>query len=46
MSQGDTLATIYANDPDKAETALSYLKDAFVISQEQPQQRNMIYRVI
>ncbi len=46
VSQGDTLATIYANNPDKAETALSYLKDAFVISQEQPQQRNMIYRVI
>ncbi len=46
VSQGDVIATLYANDPDKAEVAMNYLKDAVVISYDQQPQRNMIFRII
>ena len=46
VSQGDVIATLYANDPDKAEAAMNYIKDAVEISYEQQPQRNMIFRII
>lgn len=46
VEQGDVIATLYANDPDKLETAREFLKDAFEISWEQPQPRKMIFKVI
>ena len=46
VSQGDVIATLYANDPDKIEKAMDYLESAFEYSYDAPQGRNLIYRII
>lgn len=46
VSQGDVIATLYANDPDKLEAAREYLKEAYTVSFEEPKNREMIYKII
>lgn len=46
VSQGEVLATLYANDEKKLETAETYLKEAFKISNEAPQKSAMIYKTV
>lgn len=46
VNEGDTIATLYANDETKLNTAEAYLKDAITISQEQPCRESMIYQII
>lgn len=46
VEKGEVLATLYANDEAKLETAKKYLQDAFTISKEAPQKSSMIYKTI
>lgn len=46
VSNGEVIATLYANDESKLEAAQEYLKDAYNISYEAPYRSSMIYRVI
>lgn len=46
VQAGDVIATLYANDEEKLETAKEFLKTAFTICDGEPQKQEMIYKII
>ena len=46
VNEGDVLYTIYSNDEYKTSVAKKYCEEAFTISGEQPENKDMIYKVI
>lgn len=46
VTKGDTLYTIYSNDPDKTKLAQQYCDEAFSISYEKTAHSNLIYKII
>lgn len=46
VQQGDVIATLYANEEEKLETAQEFLKTAFTISCEEPVKESLIYKII
>ena len=46
VSYDDVIATVYANDADKIETAINLLEEAITISHEEHHRNSLIYRVI
>lgn len=46
VKKGDVLYTIYSNDSDKTKIAQEYCKSAFVINDNKPAHRDMIYKII
>lgn len=43
---GEVIATLYANNQEKIDTAANYLKDAIIIDHYEPNRSSMIYRTI
>ena len=46
VKKGETIAVLYANNDEKLKQASVYLKDAFTICENKPDERNMIYKII
>ncbi len=46
VKKGETIAVLYANNDEKLQQASVYLKDAFTICENKPDERNMIYKII
>lgn len=46
VNNGEVIATLYANDQDKLESAQKYIEEAFCIAYEQPYREPMIYKII
>ena len=46
VKKGETIAVLYANDDEKLKQASVYLKDAFTICEDKPDERNMVYKII
>jgi pyrimidine-nucleoside phosphorylase len=46
VEQGESLATIHANDPDKAEEAKAIVQKAYIIGRKAPGKNPLIYEVI
>lgn len=46
IAEGEVIATLYANDADKIETAQKYLIDAFSFSYEQRNRGSLIHQII
>lgn len=46
VTEGDTVATLYGNDPDKLDAAIEYLKEAFSYSWEQRNRGSLIHKII
>lgn len=46
VNKGDTLYTIYSNDPEKTKIAQRYCDAAFLINENKPLKINMIYKII
>lgn len=46
VKAGESLAEVFANDRSKGEAALKLLKEAFIIGEERPEKRQVIYKVI
>ena len=46
VSEGDLLATVYANDEDKAGAALEMLESAYGFSADPPSARPLIFEII
>lgn len=46
VNKGDTLYTIYSNDPEKTKLAQKYCDEAFSINSNKPSHNNMIYKII
>ena len=46
VKKGETLYTIYSNDPEKTKLAQKYCDEAFVIEESKPSHNSMIYKII
>ena len=46
VSQGEVIATLYANDESKLSLAKEFLKEAFSMAEYEPPKRNLIYKII
>ncbi len=46
VSQGEVIATLYANDESKLSLAKEFLKEAFSIAEYEQPKRNLIYKII
>lgn len=46
VKQGEVLATLYANNPDKIETAMNTMKEAYTIGWEERHRGSLIYKII
>lgn len=46
VKEGETLCTIYSNDESKTQNALNYCQDAFLLSDTENVEHDLIYRII
>ncbi|MBE6039091.1 MAG: pyrimidine-nucleoside phosphorylase [Anaerofustis stercorihominis] len=46
VNKGDVIATVYSSYEDKAAAALERAKDAIIISDEKPEERPVVYKII
>lgn len=46
VSKGDTIATVYANDKTKADTAIQLIQSAYTITKEKPEEVVMIKGIV
>ncbi len=46
VHKGETLYTIYSNDPEKTKIAQRYCDEAFCINESKPSQNHLIYKII
>lgn len=46
VTKGDTIATLYANDPKKLEEAKERLRKAYVIGKEKPKETKHVYAIV
>ena len=46
VKEGETLCTIYSNDESKTQNALNYCQDAFLLSDTENVEYDLIYRII
>lgn len=46
VSTNDVIAVLFSDDEEKIKTALTYVKDAFRFTNERPEHRQMVYKII
>ena len=46
MKEGESLAVIHANDPEKAKIAKERFLQAYTIGEKAPEERPLIFRII